>query len=411
MSERATLSAATTAETYAEVRATSDRIAAPLSPEDCTAQSMPDASPIKWHLAHTTWFFETFVLDRLPGYRHFDPAYRVLFNSYYNGVGEQHARPERGLLTRPGLDEVRAYRKHVDAAIAENWASIDPAVVELGLNHEQQHQELMLMDLKHLLSRSPLDPVYRPPVDRDSSPAGRLEWIEHPSGPAEIGADASDAFTFDNEHPRHAVQIVPFALASRTVTNGEYLEFIEAGGYDDPQHWLADGWALAQQERWRAPLYWRRDERGWTRFTLHGRRPLDPEAPVTHVSYYEAAAYAGWCGFRLPTEAEWEVVAREQHVDGELVEDGFLEPQPANGRTQLIGSLWEFTQSPYVAYPGFRAAPGALGEYNGKFMCNQLVMRGGSFATPRGHVRATYRNFFYPSMRWQFGGIRLARDL
>jgi len=379
---------------FRAVRAHSDALAAPLSPEDAQAQSMPDASPTKWHLAHTSWFFETFLLGpHMPGYETPDPSYRVLYNSYYEGVGAKHPRAERGLVTRPGLDGVRTYRRHVDRAmerlLAEGNAPAD--LVVLGLNHEQQHQELILMDMLHLLSRNPLDPAYA-----DDAPAAWVAgddaaWIEHPAGLRMIGHEGA-GFAFDNEGPRHRAWLDGFAIADRMVTCGEYLRFVEDGGYARPDGWLSDGWATVRAEGWEAPLYWRRDADGWTTFGLNGRRPLDPDAPVLQLSYYEADAYARWAGARLPTEAEWEVAAG----DGRM--------------RQLYDAGWQWTASPYTPYPGFQAAAGAVGEYNGKFMVNQQVLRGGSFATPAGHSRATYRNFFPPHARWMFGGLRLARD-
>jgi ergothioneine biosynthesis protein EgtB len=403
---------------YRAVRAATEALAAPLSPEDCTAQSMPDASPVKWHLAHTSWFFETFVLEAAaPGYRPLDPAYRVLFNSYYHSVGAQHFRPERGLITRPGLAEVHAYRRHVDArllALLEGGrlAPAQLAVVELGLQHEQQHQELILTDLKHLLSRNPLLPAYRPRAPEPASAAPPLAWHEQPAGLREIG-HAGAGFAFDNEGPRHRVFVHAFALASRAVTNGEYLAFMAERGYERPELWLSDGWAAVQHEGWRAPLYWTERDRAWHRFTLAGLRPVAESEPVTHVSAYEADAYARWAGARLPTEAEWEIVGASAPIAGNFVESGRGEPAPAKPEAapaQLFGDVWEWTASAYAPYPGYHPPPGALGEYNGKFMANQLVLRGGSCATPASHIRASYRNFFPPGARWQWSGIRLARD-
>ena len=406
------------AERYVEVRSASEAIAEPLSAEDCAAQSMPDASPVKWHMAHTTWFFETFVLERAgEGHVPFHPHFRVLFNSYYNGVGEQHTRAERGLITRPSLDEVRAYRHHVDARVAhqiERGLSDElSAVVETGLHHEQQHQELMRTDLLHLFSRNPLAPAYRACGPRPDAKPTPLRWHAHPGGRVEIG-HAGPGFAFDNEGPRHAVQLVPFELASRLVTNGEYLAFIGDGGYRRPELWLSDGWAKSSAEGWRAPLHWREADGRWQRFGLEGLRDLHPDEPVCHVSHYEADAYARWAGARLPTEAEWEAFAAEAPVEGNFADGGVLAPagapERADAPVQLFGDCWEWTASPYVAYPGYAPPPGALGEYNGKFMANQMVLRGGSCATPRSHVRASYRNFFYPDARWQWSGIRLARD-
>jgi ergothioneine biosynthesis protein EgtB len=386
-----------------------------LSAEDCTAQSMMLASPIKWHLAHTSWFFETFILEpAVERFTPFDPAFRVLFNSYYNSIGEQYSRPDRGLLTRPGLDRVLAYRDHVDREIR---ACFDAGVetigghgfddlVEVGIQHEQQHQELMLTDLKHLLSINPLHPVYRETAESEAVAIAPAEWVAHPEGTHRIG-HAGDGFCYDNELPRHSVLLGAFELASRPVTNADYLEFVEDGAYRNPELWLADGWDTVRREGWEAPAYWLR--RGGERkvFTLAGLRDLRPDEPVCHVSYYEADAYARWKGARLPTEAEWEVAAAGAGAGENFVEDGFFHPVPSQ---RMLGNVWEWTQSPYVAYPGYRPPQGALGEYNGKFMCNQFVLRGGSCATPRSHIRITYRNFFYPDARWQFSGIRLARD-
>ncbi len=424
------------AERYAAVRAATDWLAEPLSPEDAAVQAMPDASPAKWHLAHTSWFFETFVLaPAVPGFRPFHPHFRVLFNSYYNSIGAMHPRAERGLVTRPGLAEVRAYRRHVDGEMARllERGGLSPelaSLVEIGLQHEQQHQELILTDLKYLLSRNPLLPVYRErPSGEEPRPGAPapLAWRRVAGGLREIGF-AGSGFAFDNEGPRHRVYLTPFELASRLVTAGEYAEFMADGGYRRPELWLSDGWAEIRARGLAAPLYWNDggDERdGRTAaFTLAGERPVDPAEPVCHVSYYEADAYARWAGARLPTEAEWEVAAAEIPVAGNFVESRRLHPAPAQidrpggaerpaggpALAQLYGDVWEWTASPYVAYPGYRPAEGALGEYNGKFMSNQMVLRGGSCATPASHVRPTYRNFFPPAARWQFSGIRLARD-
>jgi ergothioneine biosynthesis protein EgtB len=404
---------------YRRVRARTEELAAPLSAEDCAAQSMPDASPVKWHLAHTSWFFETFLLaDERP----FDPAYRVLFNSYYQTVGAQHPRPQRGMLTRPSLDEVLAYRRHVDRRMldrlgADGAPSGDFAArTRLGLHHEQQHQELILTDVKHLLSQNPLRPAYRrdlsaPPL-REVAP---LHWIEYGGGVREIGF-AGDRFHFDNEAPRHEVLLRPYALASRAVTNADFLAFVEDRGYARPELWLSDGWAAVESGGFEAPAYWERCDGAWRVLTLGGSRPLSPSEPVCHVSYYEADAFARWAGARLPTEAEWEAAAGAVPSGANFAESGWLHPHPApDGDSQaeplqLYGDVWEWTASAYAPYPGYRPPPGPIGEYNGKFMCNQLVLRGGSCATPRGHVRRSYRNFFYPHARWQFSGIRLARD-
>jgi len=406
---------------FREVRERSLALAAPLSPEDCTLQSMPDASPVKWHLAHTTWFFETFVLEPLGGRRQIaPPAWRVLFNSYYETVGPQYPRPQRGLLSRPSLEEVLDYRRRVDEAVeTELGAGLPTAaarVVEIGLHHEMQHQELMLTDLKHLLSKNPLHPAYCDLEAPGAKPVAPVRFIGFAGGPAEIGHDGP-GFAFDNESPRHRVWLRDFALASRPVSCGEYLEFVREDGYRRPELWLSDGFAFVRERGIRSPLYWswREGEEEPRVFTLGGLRPFDPSAPVAHLSYYEADAYARFAGARLPTEAEWEVAAASVPVEGNLLGRGSLEPRAAapGGRepSQLFGDVWEWTASSYEAYPGYRPPPGALGEYNGKFMCNQRVLRGGSCATPHEAIRPTYRNFFYPHQRWQWSGVRLARDL
>jgi ergothioneine biosynthesis protein EgtB len=404
---------------FISVRAESERLALPLSHEDQTAQSMPDASPTKWHLAHTTWFFETFLLrPHAQDYKVYDPAYEYLFNSYYEAVGPRHPRPQRGLITRPGVEEILAYRRHVTEAMAEMIdRSLDDAewmpLLELGLNHEQQHQELILMDIKHLLSLNPLRPAYAPRVLRSSEESVPLRWIEFEGGLIEIGYDAQ-GFAFDNEGPRHRVWVDPFALATRPVTCGEYESFIDDGGYRRPEFWLSAGWECVNQRGWEAPLYWQKDGGRWQLFTLGGMHPLSASEPVCHVSTYEASAYAKWAGKRLPRESEWEAAASDARLDGNLLDSGFFNPMPATdaaGLTQMIGDVWEWTGSPYVAYPGYREPPGAIGEYNGKFMANQMVLRGGCAATPRDHIRISYRNFFPPDSRWMFGGIRLAEDL
>ncbi len=399
------------AQAYHEVRRRTLRLAEPLSAEDCCAQSMPDASPVKWHLAHTTWFFETFILEaRERQFAPFHPSFRVLFNSYYNGIGAKHPRPQRGLLTRPPLEQVLAYRAQVDGRIVRLLAEqTDPALaalVELGLQHEQQHQELILTDIKHLLSCNPLSPAYEEGALDPSPPAAPLSWIGFDGGLAEIG-HGGRGFSFDNESPRHRAYLAPFTLASRLVSNGEYLEFVEAGGYRDPALWLAEGWDKVCAGELLHPLYWRRDGHDWTEFTLHGQVPLDLARPVTHVSLYEADAYARWRGARLPTEAEWEFAARQAALEtGSLHPDG---AGAADGLAQMFGACWQWTSSSYAPYPGYAPAPGAIGEYNGKFMVNQYVLRGSSCATPEGHARASYRNFFPAGARWQFTGIRLAR--
>jgi len=385
---------------YKAVRRHTLALTEPLSDEDCGAQSMPDASPIKWHLAHTTWFFETFILERMErGFKPFHPAFRILFNSYYNGIGEKHPRPQRGLLTRPAMAEVRAYRADVDARVARLLASELPAaqraelamLLTLGIQHEQQHQELMLTDVKHLLAQSLLRPAYLDAPLAPAAAAAPLAWLQCEGGLIEIGHDG-EGFCFDNELPRHKQYVAPFALASRLVTNGEYLAFIEAGGYANAALWLAEGWDWVRTQQLSAPIYWFRDEQGaWQEFTLHGAQPLDLNRPLTHISLYEADAYAHWAGARLPTEAEWEYAASRTEA------------------VQMFGHCWQWTSSSYSPYPGFAVAEGALGEYNGKFMLNQYVLRGSSSATPEGHARASYRNFFPAGARWQFTGIRLAR--
>jgi ergothioneine biosynthesis protein EgtB len=408
-------------ERFHAVRRESEALAVNLTPEDQSIQSMPDVSPTKWHLAHTSWFFETFVLaPHLPGYKPKDPAYRMLFNSYYNAVGDKHPRPQRGLLSRPSLDAVLAYRARVDESVTRllGNGSVSPtlsSIVELGLNHEQQHQELILTDLKHMLSCNPLRPIY---VEKAGAvadaPPGRLDWIDFDEGLVEIGHDGR-GFAFDNETPRHRVYVGRRALAARPVTNAEFEAFIADGGYRRSELWLAEGWDWVNAQGVAAPLYWEGRAGERRAFTLHGMLALVPEAPVCHVNLFEADAYARWADARLPTEAEWEVAAGRVPIEGHFVEDGFFHPRPTSGRgrplRQLYGDVWEWTQSAYAPYPGFRPAAGAIGEYNGKFMCNQYVLRGGSCATPRSHIRASYRNFFPASARWQFSGFRLARDL
>ena len=402
---------------YVRIRGRSLQLAAPLSAEDCCVQSMPDASPAKWHLAHTTWFFETFILEAFEaGFRPFHPAYRMLFNSYYNSIGEKHLRHRRGMLTRPSLAETENYRRDVDARMLAllQQRGDDPMLgqlLALGLNHEQQHQELLLTDIKHLLWQNPLRPAYHALRARDSAPSKPLEWIACGGGLLQIG-HAGEGFAFDNELPRHTVFLQPFALASRLVTNGEYAQFIEAGGYRKHQYWSAEGWDWLLQENINCPLYWAAADAGWREFGLHGSAPLDPHLPLVHISYFEADAYARWAEARLPTEAEWEHAVDGLSPKGNFSDDGLLHPSAAAaaGLDQMYGDAWEWTQSSYAPYPGFRPVAGAVGEYNAKFMLNQYVLRGGSCATPLGHVRASYRNFFPTKARWQFSGIRLARD-
>jgi len=405
---------------YQQVRALSNALVAPLSDADATAQSMPDASPAKWHLAHTSWFFETFILrDHVPGYQLHDARWPFLFNSYYEAEGERHARPQRGLLTRPSLDEVRAYRAAVDEAmlsampmLAERYGDL----IALGLNHEQQHQELLLTDLKHLFSCNPLGPAVWPSEQTSHShEVTPLAWHAGPVGLIEVG-DTAGGFAFDNEQPVHRHYLYPYALADRTITNGEWLGFMADKGYANAALWLSDGWAWVKNEGITSPLYWREGADGWEQFTLAGWQPVDPAAPVTHISLFEADAYAAWVGARLPTEQEWEAAARTADPLGGIQLDraGPIAPQmvaTGEGLSALFGNVWEWTGSAYRPYPGFRTADGAVGEYNGKFMSGQFVLKGGSCATPRGHMRASYRNFFYPHQRWQFTGLRLAKDL
>jgi ergothioneine biosynthesis protein EgtB len=402
---------------YEDVRRFTEMLCEPLEMEDFVVQSMPDASPVKWHLAHTTWFFETFVLARYwRGYEPYHPAFGTLFNSYYEAVGPRHPRPERGLLTRPTVAEVFAYREAVDAAIqafVRKEATEDAlGVLELGLHHEQQHQELLLTDVLHAFSRNPLRPVFSREriASAGRSPRAR-EFVEHEGGLVLVG-HAGEAFAFDNEGPAHRVYLEPFAVSSRLVTAGEYMEFIADGGYRRPELWLSEGFAKVRSLGWKAPLYWEEavDGRGYDRFTLHGTVPIDEAEPVCHVSYYEADAFARWARARLPTEAEWEVVARDLPSDGQFVEDGRFEPAVESGPGGFMGGAWVWTASPYAPYPGYAPLDGALGEYNGKFMVNQMVLRGGSCCSPRAHLRTTYRNFFPPDARWQFTGIRLARS-
>ncbi|WP_344692999.1 ergothioneine biosynthesis protein EgtB [Sphingomonas cynarae] len=406
------------ADRYRAVRALSIALVEPLSDADATVQSMPDASPAKWHLAHTTWFFETFVLrDHLPDYALHDPRWPFLFNSYYEAEGRRHARDRRGMITRPTLDEVRAYRAHVDAALTAALPSLPVAaqeLVALGCHHEEQHQELLITDVLHLLSENPLEPALWPAARKvPVAMPNPIRWVEGSNGIVQIGHDGT-GFAFDCEGPRHPALLTPHALADRTVTNGEWASFIADGGYREARWWLADGWNWVKTNAIAAPLYWEETDAGWTRFGLDGRRPVDPAAPVTHVSFYEADAYATWAGARLPTEMEWEAAAAMHDATGgnQMDTAGPVEPRPATDDAGgLFGDVWEWTGSAYRPYPGFQTAEGAVGEYNGKFMSGQFVLRGGSCATPRGHARASYRNFFYPHQRWQFTGVRLAKDL
>jgi dimethylhistidine N-methyltransferase len=402
---------------YQALRRATEGLVRSLTPEDMGAQSMPDASPTKWHMAHVTWFFETFMLvPNLPGYRVFDPRFGYMFNSYYEAIGPRQPRPARGLMTRPSLADVLAYRAHVDAGMAKLLAGGAGDLADLlglGLAHEEQHQELILMDILHLFAQSPLAPAFAPPRSTGSRAEARpLGWVGFAGGLVEIGHDGR-GFAFDNEGPRHRVWLEPYRLADRLVTNGEWLAFMADGGYRRPEFWLSDGWARVQAEDWRCPLYWRETGDGWRVMGLTGLRPLDPAAPVSHVSYYEADAYAAWAGARLPTEAEWEHAAASQPVAGNFLDSGRLGAQPApdgGGIAQFYGDLWEWTRSAYLPYPGFRPARGAVGEYNGKFMSGQFVLRGGACVTPSGHMRPSYRNFFYPHQRWMFSGLRLAQD-
>lgn len=413
---------------FRKVRARSEAIAAPLLPEDQTVQSMPDCSPTKWHLAHVSWFYETFILTpHLEGYQTRHPVFAYLFNSYYEAAGARHPRFERGLITRPSVDEVASYRAHVTEAMEELFAKADHGLwgeiaplLEIGNNHEEQHQELILMDILNLFSRNPLRPAYQPFLPSSAADEHSFTWHEYKGGIYQIG-HAGEGFSYDNEGPRHEVLLRPFRLASRAVTNAEWLEFIESGGYARADLWLMDGWARVQSGEITAPLYWEKvEEGGWQVMSLSGQHSLDEAAPVCHISYYEADAFARWAGKRLPTEAEWEVAASgldpHEVVNGNFLDSGHLRPMPARAEktqspAQMFGDVWEWTQSPYSPYPGYKPAPGAIGEYNGKFMASQFVLKGGCCATPKGHVRASYRNFFYPHQRWMFSGLRLAEDM
>jgi len=408
----------------AEVRSATESLVETLAPEDQNLQSMPEVSPAKWHRAHTTWFFETFVLEpHAQGYERFNPAFAELFNSYYNGIGRQHPRPRRALLSRPDAGEIGQYRRHADRALEQLLAGCSVSVfeqiapmIELGINHEQQHQELMLTDLKHAFSFNPLAPRMGRGRDISGAVPAPMDFIAYDGGMVEIGA-GRDGFCFDNETPRHKVWLPhAFELADRPVNCGEFLEFIEDGGYRDPLLWLSDGWAWVQKNDIDSPLYWSRTESGWQVLTLDGARPIDPAETACHLNFYEAQAFAEWSGGRLPGEAEWESVAAARACEGNFADSGRFHPATPTKLTAaspaaLFGDVWEWTQSAYAPYPGYKPAAGAIGEYNGKFMANQMVLRGGSCATPAGHVRASYRNFFYPPDRWQFSGVRLARDI
>lgn len=422
-------------ESLARVRAASEALAAPLSPEDCMVQSMPETSPVKWNLAHTSWFFETFILaPHAPDYRPFHRDFGYLFNSYYNQLGDMHPRSKRGLLSRPSLAQVLSYRTHVNEALTHCLENADEVLldliaplVRLGCAHEEQHQELLLTDLQHGLFQNPTLPAVYGDINASEHQAGEgglasmtapaMAWRQMQGGVCDIGWQG-ESFAFDNEQPRHKVYLHPFELARRPVTNAEYVAFIEDGGYENPVHWLSDAWDMISAHNWRAPLYWRKCESEWRQYSLFGERPVSPHAPVCHVSFYEAAAFASWSGARLPTEFEWEAAASLFPMEGRFLEAGAPgSPAPARHRgddddslLQLFGDVWEWTASPYVAFPGFAPPPGAVGEYNGKFMSGQMVLKGGSCATPAGHIRLSYRNFFPPAARWQFSGFRLARD-
>jgi ergothioneine biosynthesis protein EgtB len=413
-------------ERYKTVREFSHTLAEPLEIEDYVIQSMPDVSPTKWHLAHTSWFFETFVLSKaVKGYKSPSPQYAYLFNSYYVQAGERHLRPKRGLISRPTVEETYRYRNYVDEhmlrfmddAGEREWNEFSP-VIEIGIHHEQQHQELIVTDIKHVFSENPLRPVYKAESHkngRSATPAPPAKWVPYDSGVYHIGHPGK-GFGYDNEYPRHKIYLEPFSLQSRPVTNGDYIGFIEAGGYATPELWLSEGWAAVETRGWKAPFYWEKKNGKWAQFTLSGMRSVNIEEPVCHVSYFEADAYARWAGARLPTEAEWEIASEGVPVEGNFAESLTFRPgvpetvKNKHPLHQMYGDVWEWTQSPYTSYPGFKTLPGALGEYNGKFMCNQYVLRGGSCATPKSHIRNTYRNFFPPDARWQFMGIRLAKD-
>ncbi|MBA4147614.1 MAG: ergothioneine biosynthesis protein EgtB [Verrucomicrobia bacterium] len=407
---------------YRMVRALSERLSEPLEIEDYVVQSMADVSPTKWHLAHTSWFFETFVLEKgLPGYRG-NPHYAFLFNSYYNTVGPMHCRPKRGFISRPTVKETYLYRAQTDDRMMQffetvtdrQWQEFEP-IIELGLHHEQQHQELLLMDIKHVFAQNPIYPVYRQRREREETRTSPLHWIDFPEGVYTMGNDGTE-FCFDNEKPRHRVFLEPFQLASRLITNGEYLAFMEDGGYERPELWLSLGWLHLNEQNWNAPLYWEKPDGDWHAFTLSGLRRINPAEPVCHISYFEADAFARWAQVRLPTEAEWEAASATAPLIGNFVEHELYHPAPStkipsHQLTQMFGDLWEWTSSSYAPYPNYDPPTGALGEYNGKFMCNQYVLRGGCCATSQMHIRRTYRNFFAPDKRWPFSGIRLAKGM
>ena len=411
-------------EQFRQVRDFSTRLCRSLEPEDYVVQSMPDVSPTKWHLAHTSWFFETFVVKVwMQRYRSEVPQYAYLFNSYYNAAGDMHRRDLRGLISRPTVSETYRFRESIDQCVIKLLEEADAAllaeigpVLTLGIHHEQQHQELLVTDIKHVFSKNPLFPVFQPnEVASETSRIAPQHFVEFDEATVLIGHDGG-GFSYDNEGPRHRALVPAFSLSNRLITNGEYLAFIEAGGYTRPEFWLSLGWTTVNEQRWQAPLYWVQRDGAWWNFTLSGFRPVNESEPVTHVSYFEADAYANWDGARLPTEFEWEHAASELPIEGNFVDAQRFHPAPAAGTNddnallQMFGDAWQWTRSAYLPYPGYRAVPGALGEYNGKFMCNQMVLRGGSCATSRSHIRSTYRNFFQPEKRWQFTGIRLARD-
>lgn len=409
---------------FHQIRNFTNALCANLEPEDFVVQSMPDVSPTKWHVAHTTWFFETFILKKFVSAYHADvPEYAYLFNSYYNAAGDMHRRDLRGLISRPTVREAQRYRSSIDAHMDNLLSDADENLIDeiepiliLGIHHEQQHQELLITDIKHVFAQNPLYPVFRERKIEIASPKRPpMHFVDFDEATVQIGHDGN-GFAYDNESPRHRALVSAFSLASRPVTNGEYLQFIEDDGYACAEFWLSLGWITVNEQHWQAPLYWVKRDGAWWNFTLSGFRPVDESEPVTHVSYFEADAYANWAGARLPTEFEWERAASDCPIEGNFVENEAFHPQPAatsvqaRDLQQMFGDVWEWTRSAYSPYPGFRAAPGALGEYNGKFMCNQYVLRGGSCATSRTHIRRTYRNFFQPEKRWQFTGIRLARD-